>query len=256
MAYPRAHPGSGSLDALRGKAVAAGPGGDLISRGDRVGVRIGDVDLGSLSVVAKVPEAMGGGPALILPSGSVPASALADALSETFVTLGPGADEQKIIEALSRIGTVRSLDEWLDRDAAESSAASSDIFVVVMGLGGVYALVGVINAVVIAAAARRSEFAAARATGLTRKQVGYMALAEAWAVTAIGLVFGGLAAAGTYIAVVVTTAAVTGTATLVVPWTLILAIAAGAFLATGATSVLTSWWATRPSPVTLLGARE
>ncbi|EXU63669.1 permease [Streptomyces sp. PRh5] len=255
-AYPHAHPGSGSLDALRGKAVAAGPGGDLISRGDHVGARIGDTDLGSLPVVAKVPEAMSGGAALILPSGLVPASALADATSQTFVTLSPGADEQKITQALSRIGTVRGLDDWLDRDAAESSATSADIFVVVMGLGGMYALVGVINAVVIAAASRRSEFAAARATGLTRKQVGYMALAEAWAVTAIGLVFGGLAAAGTYVAVVVTTAAVTGTATLVVPWTLILAIGAGAFLVTGATSVLTSWWATRPSPVTLLGARE
>ena len=54
-AYAAAHPGSGALAALRGAAVAAGPGGEGLRRGDTVRVRLPDGDLGSLPVVAAVP---------------------------------------------------------------------------------------------------------------------------------------------------------------------------------------------------------
>jgi putative ABC transport system permease protein len=56
--------------------------------------------------------------------------------------------------------------------------------------------------------------------------------------------------------VLATTSAVTGVATLDLPWTLIIGVAAAALAVTSVTSVLTSWSATRPSPVALLGARE
>jgi putative ABC transport system permease protein len=36
----------------------------------------------------------------------------------------------------------------------------------------------------------------------------------------------------------------------------VLSVVAGAFLVIGLTSLLTSWSATRPNPVALLGARE
>ena len=52
------------------------------------------------------------------------------------------------------------------------------------------------------------------------------------------------------------TTAVTGHATLALPWPLVLTVVAGAFLVTGVTSVLTSWSATRGTPVTLLAARD
>jgi putative ABC transport system permease protein len=251
-AYALAHPGSGSLEELRGHVVAAGPGGDAVSAGDTVGVRIGDVDLGPLPVVAAVPPGMGGGAALLLPAGLVPAELLADAPSRTFATLEPGADRQ----ALAGVGAVRTVDEWLAGDAEARGGTSSGVLLVVVGLGGLYALIGVVNSVVIAGTARRREFAAARATGLTRRQVVWSALAESWAVTAIGVALGGLAAAGTLLAVLATTAAVTGTATVDVPWPLVFALVAGAFPVTGAASVLTTLAATRRSPVSLLAARE
>ncbi|MDZ5446951.1 FtsX-like permease family protein [Micromonospora sp. 4G57] len=255
-AYERAHPGSAGLTALRGKAVAAGPGADGFSVGDTVGVRIGDVDLGRLPVVAAVPSAIGGGASLLLPPGLVPEDQLAEAPSRTFVTLAPGAEAEAVTTVLAGVGTIRGLDDWLAADDAARRATSTGVLLMVMGLGGLYALIGVVNSVVIASAARRREFAAGRATGLTRGQVVRMVLVESSIVTTIGLLLGALAAAGTYVAVLVTTSAVTGVATLSVPWPLVLSMVTGAFLLTGVTSTLTSWSATRPSSVSLLAARE
>jgi len=127
---------------------------------------------------------------------------------------------------------------------------------VIMGLGGLYALIGVINSIVIGAAARRREFAEARVTGLTRGQVVRSALLESAAVTLAGLLLGGLAASAALIAARASTAAVTGVAELDVPWSLVAAVSGVALLVTGATSVITSWSATRRPAVALLGARE
>jgi len=69
-------------------------------------------------------------------------------------------------------------------------------------------------------------------------------------------VLGALAAAATYVSVLAVTNAVTGDATLDLPWTLIALVSTVALLVTSLTSVLTSWSATRGSAVAMLGARE
>jgi putative ABC transport system permease protein len=153
------------------------------------------------------------------------------------------------------VGEVLTVDERAARDAAARNAMSVSVFVVIMGLGGMYALIGVVSAVV-GASARRAEFATARAGGLSRGQVVRTALVESWAVTVIGLLLGTLAAATTFIAVMATTSVMAGVATLALPWTFVLAVGAGAFLVTGATSVLTTLSAPRTHPVALLGTRE
>jgi len=109
---------------------------------------------------------------------------------------------------------------------------------------------------VIGAATRRREFAEARVTGLTRGQVVRVALLESFAVTGAGLVLGGVAASAAFIAVLSTTSAVTGHATLDLSWPLIAGVALVALTVTGLTSLITSWSATRHPPVTLLAARE
>ena len=254
-AYGRAHPGSGSLEALRGGAVAAGPGRVGFARGDTVVVRLAGTDR-TLPVVAQVPATMSGGAALLVPPGLIPADQLAQAPTRTFVTLAPDADPAAVTAALSALGPVTRIEQWLRADAAARTSTNDHIMLIVLGLGGLYALLGVVNAVVIGAAARGREFAAARATGLTRAQVLRVALLESSAVTLIGIFLGAVAAAGSLVAAVATTSAVTGVATLDLPWTLMAGVAGGAFLATGVTSLLTSWAATRAAPVSLLGARE
>ncbi|GAA1315656.1 FtsX-like permease family protein [Pseudonocardia xinjiangensis] len=255
-AYERFHPGTAGLAGLRGRAAAAGPGGDAGSPGETVAVRAGGADLGPLLVVAAAPARIGGGANLLLPAGLVPEHELADAPSRTFVALHPGADGMAVAAAVAAVGEVHTVDEWSARDAAARDAMSTSVLLVIMGLGGVYALIGVINAVVVGASARRPEFAAARAAGLSRGQVVRSALLESWAVTVIGLLLGVLAAGTTFLAVLATTAVVTGAATLAVPWPFVLTVCVGAFLVTGATSVITSMSATRTLPVALLGSRE
>jgi ABC-type antimicrobial peptide transport system permease subunit len=186
----------------------------------------------------------------------VPAAQLAGAPSRSFVTLAPGADRHAVSAALAKSGTVSDVDAWLTADAAARNSVNNKIMTVVLGLGALYALIGVVNSVVIGAAARRREFAEARVTGLTRGQVVRSALLESAAVTGSGLLLGGLAAGATYLSVLAVTRAVTGDATLAPPWTLILVVSATALLVTSLTSVLTSWSATRGSTVAVLGARE
>ncbi len=253
--YAAVHDGGGALGSLTGRAVAAGPGGDIPSHGS-IRLVLPDLDLGEVPVVASVPATMSGGANLLLPAGLVPARLLATASSRSFVTLDRGADPAAVRAELSRIGTVSGLGTWLRADAGARASTSDKIMLVVIGLGGLYALIGVVNSVVIGAAARRREFAEARVTGLTRGQVIRSALLESSAVTVAGLLLGGVATAGALLAAVLSTSAVTGRGTLALPWDLIAAVGGVALLVTGATSVITSWSATRRAPVTLLGARE
>jgi putative ABC transport system permease protein len=207
-------------------------------------------------IVASVPTTISGGANLLLPPGLVPPRLLTGAPAQSFVTLAPGAPADQVRAALGRIGTVTDADDWLRADAAARSAVNDKIFLVVMGLGALYALIGVVNSIVIGTAARRREFAASRVTGLTRGQVIGAALLESWGVTIAGLVLGAVAAAAPCICAVAATAGTTGHATLSMPWILIAVVAGLAALATTLTSTLSSASATRAAPVSLVGARE
>ncbi|SES30353.1 putative ABC transport system permease protein [Lentzea xinjiangensis] len=255
-AYERVHPASGSLAAVHGPVVAAGPGGDGVSAGDTIGVRFGDLDLGRLPVVAEVPAGAGGGPALLLPRGLLPDDVLAGAATRTFVTVAPSADRAEVAGRLAASGRVLPVAQWLADTATTRDDTTSGVLLVVMGLGGLFAAIGVVNSVVIATGERRREFATARVSGLTRGQVLRAALLESGAVTAAGLVLGLLAAAGTLLAALAATDAVTGSATAAVPWPLVVGVAAGSLVLSGVSSLVATWSATRPSPVSLLGARD
>ena len=139
------------------------------------------------------------------------------------------------------------VDDWLAADAAARSSISNKILLVVLGLGGLYALIGVVNSVVIGAAARRREFAEARVDRDDPRPGGPLGAA--------GVVRGDGRRAGAgrpggrrhLHRGAATTAAVTGSATLDLPWTVIaLGIAALVLVVTSVTSVITSWSATRP----------
>jgi putative ABC transport system permease protein len=254
-AYAAAHSSGGALTALHGRAVAAGPGGDIPRHGT-VGVELPGLDLGAVPVVASVPPAIAGGPNLLLPPGLVPAGKLATMPARSLVTLKPGADPAAVRAALAKIGTVSGVGQWLEADAKARASTNDKVLLIIMGLGGLYALIGVVNSVVIGAAARRREFAAARVTGLTRGQVVRSALLESSGVTASGAILGAVAAAAPCIAVLAATAAMTGHATLDVPWRLVALVGAVAVVVTSVTTALSTWSATRPAPVALLGARE
>ncbi|PXY21921.1 FtsX-like permease family protein [Prauserella flavalba] len=252
--YRRA-PEAGSLADLHGNTVAVGSG--LYPLGAELEAGIGGRTV-PLRVVAVLPQTMGGGEEILLPPGVVPGPVASAATSETIVRAEPGADPRDLATAIGArgLGEVSTLDEWITASASRQQDTSSGIMAVVLGLSGLYALIAVINAVVIAAAERRREFAVARVSGLSRGQVVRMALVESWAVTAVGLLLGGVAAAGTLVGIAAATARISGSATVVVPWELLGLTVAGALLVVGGTNVWTTLAATRSRPVALVGAGE
>ncbi|GAB2757363.1 hypothetical protein GCM10027199_34340 [Amycolatopsis magusensis] len=244
-AYREAHlirPRAGDLAELRGDTIAVGPAlvGEGIRVGDAVRATFPDGEK-QLRVVAVMPETVAEGASFLLPREAVPAEVVAEAPAVSLVRLAPGADPAAV-----NIGDVSTLDDWIAADVEKQQQDNAAFLAALMGLSGLYAAVAVVNAVVMAGAERGVEFAAARVTGLTRRQVVWMALIEAWAVTVIGLGLGCLTLAGVLV----------GMPVVAVPWRLLGFLAAGAFTAVGVTSVWTTLLATRPSPVSLVAARE
>lgn len=256
--YQRTHlarPESGSLDDLHGNTVALGPGYDgeeSYEVGDTVDAQVGGRGV-ELQVVAIMPESFSASTQYLLPASIVPAE---PSPTVSFVQLTPGADASAVRAAVGAGVEVSTVDDWLVRATAQQQDMQESISLVIMSLCGIYALIAVINAVVIAAADRRREFATARVSGLSRGQVVRAALIESSAVTAIGLLLGGLAALPTLLGITAATASISGAVHLDVPLGLIAAVVVGAFAVVGCTSVWTSLSATRPRPVTLIGARE
>ena len=252
-AYRRTHRlvlRSGSLDALHGRTAAIGP--RLAAQGVRGGTvtaRIGDRKV-RLRTVARLPEVLeNGSDNFLVPRDLVPAAMLADAPTETLVQVAAGTPPQAVADRIrsAGIGEVRTLGQWADARVAAQQRGTMGIMAVLMGMSGLYAAIAVVNAIVIAAAERRAEFAVARATGLGRGQVVGMAVIESAAATLIGLLLGaGVAAAalaGFY-------PALAGVRILAVPWSLLGLLTVASLAITADAGALTALAATRTSPTT------
>jgi putative ABC transport system permease protein len=194
----------------------------------------------------------------LVPRDLVPAAILAKAKTETLVQVTPGTSPSNVRTALRHAGLheVQTVPQWVDARTAAQQRGNMGILGVLMGMAGGYAVVAVINAVMIAGTERRTEFAAARATGLTRRQVVWATLIESWAVTAIGLALGSLVAAGALAGMLAASLRSAGRPLVDVPWPLLGITTLTAFAITGAASIWTTLSATRLRPVTLLAARE
>jgi putative ABC transport system permease protein len=125
-----------------------------------------------------------------------------------------------------------------------------------MGLAGVYAAVAVVNAVVMAAAERRREFALARMAGLTRRQVVGVATVESVTVVVVGVLLGAVVSGAALAGIGAGTAQMFGAVVIAVPWKLLGIICAGSLAIVGSTAAITAWTTTRFSPVVVLGGRE
>ncbi|GAA2428827.1 hypothetical protein GCM10010191_47490 [Actinomadura vinacea] len=250
-AYQRTHRltlRSGSLDALHGRTIAIGPrlAGQGV-RGGTVTARIGAHKL-KLRAVARLPEVLeNGSDNFLVPRDLVPAAMLADAPTETLVRVAPGTSPRAVADRIraAGIGEVRTLRQWADARVAAQQRGTMGIMAVLMGMSGLYAAIAAVNAVVIASAERRTEYAVARATGLSRGQVVRMTVIESAAVTLIGLFLGALVAAA---ALAGFHPGPGGARILAVPWTLLGLLTAASLAVTAAAGALTALAATRPSP--------
>ncbi|MEV0713503.1 FtsX-like permease family protein [Asanoa sp. NPDC050611] len=248
-AYARTHqvaPRSGNLADLHGATIALTPSAATGFRvGDMVPVRI-DGGPDQLRVVALLPDTLVG-PAALLPAD-----------------LAPDGPRRYVVQAadpaaavgLAGLGQVATAAQWVDAFSAEQDEISAHIMVALIGMAMLYTVIAMINAVVIAASDRRSEFAAARVTGLTRAQVVLAALGESLAVVAIGVLLGSLAAIASVIGMASAVRDMVGVAVVSVPWTMFGGVVLLATVVVGLTSVLTSLTATRTPAIRLVAARD
>lgn len=223
--------------------------------GDVLPVRI-DGRVRDLRVAAVVPETMTGSdvilPVGLVPVGSIERSFFVEASSQEDVDAVAARVEQNLPEAASVLG-IRA---WSETHLAERREVSQNLILAILGLVTLYIAIAVVNAVVIAAGDRREEFAVARLTGLTRRQVMAASLWESLEVAGIGVLLGSAAAAVTLVGVMAGVSDVVGATVVSVPWLLVVATVLGAVLVVAATSLLASAAATRPSPISVAAARE
>ncbi len=258
-AYQRTHelrPRKGSLNKLSGATIAIGPG--MAVEGYKLGESLTATIGGKrivLKVVAIMPETLDVTENFFVPKGLTEGSGGA---TETLVKVDRGADLKAVGRELGGEGggDVRTVKEWAQDKAAVEQRDDTGIFVVLMGLAGVYAAVAVVNAVVMAAAERRREFALARMAGLTRRQVVGIATVESLTVVVVGVLLGSVVAAAAMAGVAAGTAQMFGVVVVAVPWRLLGLILAGSLAVVGGTAAITAWTTTRFSPVVVLGGRE
>jgi putative ABC transport system permease protein len=166
------------------------------------------------------------------------------------------ADVVGAITAASPTAEISTMDEWIGGHTDAQERMSRNIIVALVGLAALYTAIAMANAVVIAAADRREEFAIARLTGLSRAQVVRTALWESLTVVAIGVLLGGLAAGGTVLGVSGAVSDIVGTRVVSAPWSLFGAVTVGATLIVGVTTVLTALASTRDKPIAVAAARQ
>jgi putative ABC transport system permease protein len=258
--YPVAHgitDVSGEWAELSGDAAVVGR-----SYASRYGLEVGgtqrvriDGVRRDLRVVAILPVTMAGADLL------VPLSTAPQGLERTYLIEASDLDVAALEAELATAGVdeatnVTTAGEWIRGTTTAQREVSQNLILVILGLATVYIVLAVINAVVIAGADRRVEFATARLTGLTRALVVRTALTESLVVVLIGVLLGVLAATSTLLGVASGVSSIVGTRVFTFPWSLLLATALGTTVIVAVTSVLTAIAATRQSAIEVAGARE
>jgi putative ABC transport system permease protein len=266
ITYRQTHrlgPVVGNLDGLQGQTIAIDEdfaSGLHVKVGDTVEVRIDGIET-EMQVVAVVPYTLSGAPVLLpiafAPNDGADRRYIVQTTSEASLGL-----PEQITDAIGGSSldplpvSVSALPDWVQADLDNQQQANQNAVLAVLGLVTLYVFIAMINAVVIAASNRPAEFASARLTGLTRKQVVQMAAWESITVVTAGVILGAIAAGATIASTTVAVSDIVGTRITDPPWALLGAVTAGAALIVGIASVWTTLSATRQSPISIAGARE
>jgi putative ABC transport system permease protein len=247
------------MTALTGNTVFVGPAGN--SEGINPGeVLTADADGHplQLTVVGGLPETLETGESFLIPREALPRHVWAGAPTDTVVQVAPGQNPADVAERIRQAGfsQVQTVSEWAIAGAEAAQDGNVKILTVLMGLAGLYALMAVVNAAVIAGSERRREFAVARVTGLTRPQVIRSTVAEAVAVAIIGVVLGCVVAGAGLAGIGRAVREAIGVTVVYVPWTLLTIVAIGSVAVVAITSGITAAVATRERPVAHVTAKE
>lgn len=252
---------------LRDGTLATFDDDTLIANGDSDGlfpaelvelrVRTGDRWV-TLDVAARTGPSLTSYSAATLPLDQVDPVAVALAPTLAMVVVEPGTDTAAVRHSLISAGypDTRTTAAWAAGDQAVQTRLNHSLTLGLAGLGAFYALVAVINAVALAAAARKREFAVAQVSGMTRAQVIRTSVNEALGVGVIGVALGCVAALTCLLSVRRGFDLLLGEPVLVVPWLALSGLAIVSLVAVTVTAGVGTWRATRVPPITLAAARE
>nr|QEO74891.1 ABC transporter, permease component [uncultured bacterium] len=260
--YARTHtlpPARGDLAALAGNTVFTGPArnADRIAPGQVLPAEAGGQPF-QLTVVGGYPETLEMGDSFLVPRQALPRQVWAGAPTETVVQVAQGQDPDAVAERIEKAGfsQVQTVSEWAVARAENAQDGNVKILTVLMGLAGLYALMAVVNSVVIAGSERRREFAVSRVTGMTQPQVVRAAVVEAIGVAVIGLVLGCVVAGAGLVGIGGAVHKAIGTTVVFIPWTLLTIVAIGSVGIVAVTSAITAAIATKDRPVSLVTTKE
>lgn len=253
----------GDLSDLEGDTVAVAHDQKSLLRvgvGESTDIKIDGI-VRRLRVVAVLPERLNG-PDLLIPLDHVATGGFERTVLVRFDDGVATADATNEIERLldlprgAATGRVQTFDDWVQVATAERRGDNRDMIVAILAMSTIYIVIAIVNAVVIAAADRREEFAIARLSGLTRTMVVRAAVAESMIVATIGIALGWIAAGATLLGVTIAVSTIIGTTVLVIPWSLLAVTIAAALAIVTATSALTAVAGTRQPAISLAAARS
>ncbi len=244
---------SGRMSAFTSGRAVLGPAASDDGLGRPAAVRVDGV---VLPVVAQVDTTIAGGADVLVDRHDVPQGRLDHAPTTTFVGLAPGVSVASVRQRLAGMGTLSSVPVWARALADDQARENNGVMAALTGLGGLYAFLSLVNAVAIGTAQRRREFAVARVTGASRRQVVSAAALESLGVGAIGVALGSVVVAVCLLGVRHGVEGTLGVPILEVPWVLGCALAVAVLVAGAGTAAVAAWSATRVAPVRWVAARE
>ncbi|GAA2331858.1 FtsX-like permease family protein [Streptomyces kunmingensis] len=168
--------------------------------GDRVRLRWGNGDVSSMTVVGSFTPPRGFGYAMV-PAAELLPRTTSGTLSQILVKAKPGVSARELTAALRERADGVPGAVVANRSEAKAAHAQGDetgrvasflLAAVVVG----YAVIALVNSLIVATAERRGEFALQRLIGSTRRQVLWMMSVEALVTAVIGIVLGTGVAAG------------------------------------------------------------
>lgn len=249
---------SGSLADLRDDTVALPePAAKGHRIGDRIPMRFGDGTKTEPRLVATTGE-QHGYEAVLMPASAIVAHTTVGLVPQVLVNAQQGTSAAQLAAALTGPHAPHPGLMIADRATVVSATVKQNdtqtwvaYLLVAMVVG--YAVIALVNSVVMATAERRREFTLQRLIGATRSQVMRMVTVEALLTALAGIVLGMLVAAATLVPL---SYAVLDRATPAGPPAILIAVLVSAVVLTMGSTLLSARLALRTRPSAAVGVRE
>ncbi len=254
---------AGSLQALRGQAVAVGTQEATTLHwrpGERARAWLGDGTPARLTVVA-VFDAGLSGPGLLLPLGLAQAQAPPGTVTTAYISLRPGASPAAVIrelnDALHDSGViVLPRDGYLHQAKLGRAEGENIGLTATLAMAVLYTAIAIANTLVMAVRERVRDLAQLRLAGATRPQALRTTAWEGSAIAAVGVVLGLAVTTITVVAVPAALRRIGSAATVTVPWNPRLATIGACVILVLAPSIAAGYFAVRPRPLKGVGIPE